>query len=276
MRANDIINEADTVTVKNIKALLRDHPEAIFHLHDPSPALITYAAKNADYPEEILQKFKNKIGEDEWVFLIKEDPSMISEISNPSERLQLIAVREDPEAIGDIKKPTPRVQLAVLDSNPKSLRRVEKLDPTVIKLAIERGLSKYLPHVVDLTDAKTQLDAVKHNPKAVQYIKDTQPVVLKWLFNKNEVDVLVDAISNASLETIDGSKVEIIKFILRCIKNARDMDYPYDYPNMKSFLLSNKYSLIKWLIAKGVKWPELEVIANSLKALNAKALVGRL
>lgn len=272
MKAREIIAEADTVTFKNIKALLRDHPEAIFHMHDPSKDLILYAIRNAEFADDIIRRFKKTLGEDAFVLLLKDDPFYISEITNPSERLQLIAVEKSPSVIEYIKKPTTKVQMAVLDSDPKSLSRAKKIDPAVIKLAVERGFSKYLPHVVDLTDAKTQLDAVKHNLKAVQHIKDMKPAVLKWLFNKNKVDVLVDAISNASLETIDRSKAEIIKFMLRCMKNGRDMSYPYEYPNMKSFLVSGKYSLIKWLAAKGVKWPELEVIIRSLKAVRANVL----
>lgn len=272
MNTKDLIPEADTITVRDIKALLRAHPEAIYHMHEPSPDLITYAAKNSVYPEDVLHKFRKKLGEDGWIYLVKENPSVISEIPNPSEKLQLLAVAGDPGVIKYIKKPTLKVQMAVLDSDPKSLIHLAKIDPAVIKLAVDRGLSKYLPHVIELTDAKTQLDAVKARPMSAYHIKNMKPMALKWLFNSDQVDVVVGVISNVPVETIEASKTEIIKFILRCIKNSSDIGHAYEYPHMKGFLYSSKQSLIKWLLARGIKWPELDVIAKSLKAMKPREL----
>jgi hypothetical protein len=141
----------------------------------------------------------------------------------------------------------------------------------LIKLAVESGHAKYLPHAIDITDAKTQLDAVKHDARAAYDIKNMKPAVLKWLFRTNKYDVMVGVISNVSVEIIDEAKTEIIKFILRCIKDP-GIGYPYSYPNMRSFLYANKQSLIKWLEAQGVKWPELEIIKKSLKVMKSRQL----
>ena len=271
MRAREIINEADTINVKNVKALLRDHPEAILHMHDPSDDLIIYAMKEMGDTEYFISKFKNP-SEKVLLAAIQIDPGVITSIRRPTENMWMIAIKDDPSVIGDMKKQTPAMQMMAYNADPSSLKFISKPTPELVKLAVENGHAKYLPHAIDITDTKTQLDAVKHDIRAVYHIKNMKPTVLKWLFKTNKYEIVVDAISNASVETIDESKTEIIRFILRCIKQPDNTGYSYEYPNMRSFLYSNKYSVIKRLEAKGIRWTELEVVKKSFKAMKTRDL----
>ena len=99
-----------------------------------------------------------------------------------------------------------------------------------------------------------------------------KPMAFKWLLRNNETNVMVDVVSNIPIETIEQSKDELIKFMLRCIKTPDRMYTPYQYPNIRSFLYANKHSLIKWLEARGVRWPEIDIIKKSLKVMKARDL----
>ncbi len=270
MRAKEITNE-DTINVKNVKALLRDHPDAIFHMHEPSDDLIIHAMKEMGDPEYFISKLRNP-SEKVLMAAIKLDPGVITSIRRPTENMWMIAIKDDPSVIGDIKKQTPAMQMMAYNVDPSSLKFISKPTPELIKLAVEQGHSKYLAHAIDITDAKTQLDAVKTNAKSAYHMKSMKPATLKWLFKNNKHDVVVGVISNVSNETIEESKTEIIRFILRCIKEGTEMGYPYEYPNMRSFLYTGKHSLIKWLEAKKINWPELEIIKKSLKSLKTREL----
>lgn len=269
MKTNEIINEADTITVRNIKALLRDHPEAITHIHNPPDDLLIYALQQGD-AAEILSTMKDP-SEKVVLAVLRDDPDLISYIRKPTEKMWMIAIKQDPSVVGEIEKQTPAIQMAAYNIDPSVLRYIKNPTPELIRLAVEQGHSKYLAHAIEITDAKMQLDAIKHDLGAAYHIKNMKPLALKWLFNKNKSDFVIGVVSNVPVETIEASKTEIIKFILRCIKDDQ-MSYSYDYPNMRSFLYANKHSLIKWLEAKGIRWPELEVIKKSLKVMKPSQL----
>lgn len=271
MRAKDIINEADKITVKNIKALLTDHPEAIFHLHNPTDDMLIYAMRELGDMEYFLEKIKNP---SEKVLMVALDiePDVINYIRKPTDKMWMRAIKADPSVISSAKKQTPEMQMMAYRVDPESLRFIEKPTPELMKLAVAQGHTKYLAHAMEITDAKTQLDAVKANIKSAYHIENMKPMVLKWLLNKNQSDVIVGVISNIPIETIEACKTELIKFILRCIKNRDDMHHPYEYPNMRSFLYTGKHSLIRWLEAKKINWPELEMIKTSLKAMKPSQL----
>lgn len=270
MRARDIINEADKITVRNIKAFLRDHPEAITHMHNPPDDLVLYALRQGS-AADILDSMKD-VSERVLLTILKDEPDLISYIRKPTEQMWLMAIKDDPSLIEEIPKQTPAIQMAAYQADPSVLTYIKKPSPELIKLAVEQGHSRYLAHAIELTDAKTQLDAIKANVKAANHIENMKPPALKWLLKKNKSEVIVGVISNIPVETIEACKDDVIKFILRCIKNPDDMGYPYEYPSMRSFLYAGKYSLIRWLEAKKISWPELGMIKSSLKAIKPRAL----
>lgn len=271
MKARDIINEADAVTVKNIKRLLTDHPEAIFHLHNPTDDMLIYAMHELGDMEYFLEKIRNP-SEKVLMAAVDIDPDVIQYIRKPTDKMWMAAIKSDPSVIQSAKKQTPAMQMLAYRVDPESLRFMEKPAPELMKLAVEQGHSKYLAHVMEITDAKTQLDAIKANPRTAYQIKNMKPMALKWLLNKNESTYIVGVISDIPVETIEACKTEMIRFILRCIKNREDMHCPYEYPNMRSFLYANKHSLIKWLEARKINWPELEMIKKSLKVMKPSQL----
>lgn len=267
MRARDIISE-ETVQIKDLKAMIRAHPEVINHLHDPSEELVMYALKHYEYGDiaDLLRSIKNPspaiLGA-----IIKNDPSAIEEIKNPSEELQLIAVKQDPHNIAYIKKPAAAVQLVAFKIDPSSLQNVKKIDPLVIKAVVEAGKSYLIPHAVQVSDPKEQIASLKANINNLNHFTEIGPQVLRYMLNTKRVSYFIDALLKSTPDAIEKAKVSVIKMILRQIKSP-DEDYPYQYPNRRKFLVD----VIDVLKARGCVWPELTVIRNSLKAMKPKAL----
>lgn len=262
-----IIGE-DTIQVRNIKALLRDHPEVIAHMHNPPEDLVLYAVKQGYIdPSDLLRAVKNP-SQNVLKAMLKYDPTSIEDIKNPSEELQLIAVKQDPHCISYIKKPTVAVQMVAFNMDPDSLSNVSKIDPGVVKAAVDAGKAHLIPHAVKIDDPQQQLASLKVRMDNLNNFTEIGPQVLRSIINSKRSVYLMDALMKATPDALDKNKDRIIKLILNHIKIPDYEDYPYQYPNRRRFLI-DVVDLIKVLKPE---WPEIDIIRKSLKAIKPKAL----
>lgn len=136
---------------------------------------------------------------------IKEDSSLIKNISNPSERIQLEIIKQNPD------------NLLLIDSNNRSFeakRIVDNIEKELTQLETVKKDGLDIKHIKNPSE-KIQLEAIKENSFAIKYIENPTETTQLAAVRKN--GGLIEYIKNPSeitkLEAIKSSKGTAIKYI---------------------------------------------------------------
>ena len=149
---------------------------------------------NSDYPDVYINKSKFKKFEYANIEdLIRNHPSEIRNIENPSERLQLIAVRKDGYKIIFIKNPTEKVQLEAVRENGYAIRYIKNPSEQVQLEAVKQN--GYALEYIKNPSEKIQFEAVKQDGGSLEYIKNEKvqleivkkyPLAIQYIKNPTE------------------------------------------------------------------------------------------
>jgi len=109
--------------------------------------------------------------EEKIIMMLKRHPTHFSRIVNPTERMQITAVTAWPSNICEIKDPSEVVQLAAVTPHPSMIFHIKQPYPSVCMVAVKQHgiLLEYVPPNCQTVEVISE--AIKENPKAIQYIK---------------------------------------------------------------------------------------------------------
>lgn len=112
---------------------------------------------------------------------VRENPSLIAEVKNPIEELQLQAVSSMPQSIRYITHPTRKVVQTVILTDPKALSYISNPRLEMIQLAVtlHPDAIRYVSH----PSKKIQLIAVKSDPLVISYIRNPSTDAQMYVLN---------------------------------------------------------------------------------------------
>ena len=150
------------------------------------------------------------------IAMVENDPFSIGSIRNPSEKIQLLAVQQEPRSIGEIKEPTPKAQIMAVEKNSGVITLIDSPCEEAQRIAVRED-----PFALSLikTSENVQIEAVKGNPTAIQYIDNPTEKVQLAAVEKNPHAILY--IENPS-EEVQLAAVQQDGNYIQTISNPSD------------------------------------------------------
>lgn len=101
---------------------------------------------------------------------LKENPSLIVNFENSTEKMQLVAVRADPELIMNIDNPTEKVQLLAVSRDPSLFLQIRHPSEKTCLLAVSSApeLIQYIRE----PSGKVQLAAIRQSAPVIKYVEN--------------------------------------------------------------------------------------------------------
>lgn len=101
---------------------------------------------------------------------VKENPSLIINFENPSERMQLAAVSADPELLMNIDNPTEKVQLLAVSRDPSLFLQIRQPSEKACLLAVSND-PELIQYIREPSD-KVQLAAVRQSSNVISHVEN--------------------------------------------------------------------------------------------------------
>ena len=190
---------------------------------------------------------------EEQLVAVKQDPTSIRFIKNPSEEVQLAAVTQNGYAIQYIKNPSEELQLAAVTQNGNAILFIKNPSEEV-KLAAVNKYGCAIQYIKNPSE-EVQLAAVKENGFAIQYIANPSEAVQLLAVKKN--GYLIQYIKNPS-EELKLIAVNQYGLVIKHIENPSE--------EVQLAAVNNNGLVIKY-----IKNPSEDVKLAAVKQLNPQS-----
>jgi hypothetical protein len=134
----DIGKQLDKLTLTQRYKILTIRPRLFKYIKNPTKREMTIGIVYC----QSIKHLSHLFNEEYKIQLLKQNPYYITDFSNPSVKLQLIATKKDPKIILDIQNPSIKIIKTVLKNNPKILIDLTKkgfLDDDIMDIALKQN-----------------------------------------------------------------------------------------------------------------------------------------